>query len=681
MRFQSSRLVSLVSLLGLASAADILKLSDFQDCAADADIKLNSVDVEYDASTRSIDFSIDGTSTKSEKVRAVLNVQAYGKQVYTKEFNPCDASTSVPGLCPVPVGRFSGSSKQTIPEEYADKIPSIAYSMPDIALTATLELKRIDDDSNAGCVVADLSNGKSLSTAGVTYAAVGIVGGALLISGAASLVSAFQGGVNEPGEQISSSPSFTTMVGWFQTIATTGMISVQYPQIYQGFTTRFAFSTGLIDWAPMQNSIDNYRAKTGGTVVEKVAQNTTAAASRLMIRQDQQVIVGNVTKALGMEKFMQETGIAKENVFMTIFLFTMIIIALIVVLILLFKVILEAWALFGNFPRGLTGFRKHYWGSIFRTVVMLINLIFPIWVLYSIYQFQANDAWGPTILAAVSLAIFTGILGFFIVRIWVTARKQIKIHGSVARLFEDKEMWIKYSLFYDNLKRDTWWFFAVYLFYGITRMTFLGALQGKGLAQTISILTIDILMLIVMCFLRPFEHRTENIVHILIQVVRAVSIGCVLVFVDALKVERSTQTIVGLVLVIVTAVLTVLLVLLMLFNGIYQCVKSNPHRKRRKEAEKMRNEHEYFLEPQTHKLDNDNFSRDTSYKSPAITEQGGRRNSYFASSPPPPTMEQRRLIDNGANMGGHHDGGYTMSGGAYRDDVQPKVPNVEGRAL
>jgi hypothetical protein len=100
MRFQSSRLVSLVSLLGLASAADILKLSDFQDCAADADIKLNSVDVEYDASTRSIDFSIDGTSTKSEKVRAVLNVQAYGKQVYTKEFNPCDAATSVPGLCP-----------------------------------------------------------------------------------------------------------------------------------------------------------------------------------------------------------------------------------------------------------------------------------------------------------------------------------------------------------------------------------------------------------------------------------------------------------------------------------------------------------------------------------------------------------------------------------------------------
>lgn len=680
MRYQSPRLLlTFVSLLGLTSAADILKLSDFQDCASEADIKLNSVDIEYDGSSRSISFSIDGTSSKSEKVQASLQVQAYGKDVYTKDFNPCDEATSVPQLCPVPVGRFNASSTQVIPAEFASQIPSIAFSVPDIALTATLQLNRIDDGASVGCVVADLSNGKSLSTAGVTYAAAGIVGGALVISGAASLVSAMQGGFNEPGEQISSSPSFTTMIGWFQTIATTGMISVQYPAIYQGFTTRFAFSTGLISWQPMQNSIDNLRAKTGGKVVEEAVQNTT---SRLMIRQSQTAISSNVTRALGMEKFVEETGIRQENVFMTIFLVTMIIIALIVVLILLFKVILEAWALLGSFPKGLTGFRKHYWGSIFRAVVMLINLIFPIWVLYSIYQFQQNDSWTPTLLAAVSLAVFAAILIFFIVRIWMTAQKQIKISGSVAGLFEDKEMWIKYSMFYDNLKRDTWWFFAVYLFYGITRNALLGGLQGKGLAQTISILTVDILMLIVMCFLRPFEHRTENVVHILIQVVRALSIGAVLVFVDTLKVERSTQTVIGLVLVIVTAVLTVLLVGLMLFNGIYQCVKSNPHRKRRKEAEKMRNESEYFLEPtknQHNNLDRD-FTNDTSYRSPAIVHEG-RRNSYFAATTPPATLENRRLIDGGASMGSggaHND--YTMTG-AYRDDVQPKLPNVEGRPL
>ena len=100
MHFQSSRLITLVSLLGLTSAADILKLSDFQDCTKDADIKLNSVDIQYNANTKAIDFSVDGTSTKSEKVRAVLNVQAYGKQVYTKEFNPCDESNPIPGLCP-----------------------------------------------------------------------------------------------------------------------------------------------------------------------------------------------------------------------------------------------------------------------------------------------------------------------------------------------------------------------------------------------------------------------------------------------------------------------------------------------------------------------------------------------------------------------------------------------------
>lgn len=100
MRIQSSWLLPLGALVGVATAKDILKLSEFKDCAKDADIKLNKVNVEYDADTRTIDFALDGTSTKSQKVKAFLKVVAYGKEVYTKDFNPCDEATFVGGLCP-----------------------------------------------------------------------------------------------------------------------------------------------------------------------------------------------------------------------------------------------------------------------------------------------------------------------------------------------------------------------------------------------------------------------------------------------------------------------------------------------------------------------------------------------------------------------------------------------------
>ena len=496
---------------------------------------------------------------------------------------------------PVPVGRFNASSKQTIPSEFASKIPSIAFSVPDIALQATLELKRLDDGTNVGCVVADLSNGKSIDSVAITYIAAGIVGAALLISAATSVLSALSGASGGPGEQVQSSPSFTTMVGWFQGIATTGMASVTYPALYQSFTERFAFSTGLVTWEGMQRSIDSFRAKTGGNVtassVDTLKQSTSSAlnsTTKLLIRQTTQTPINpEITKTLGISKYVEDNGITQENAFMTIFLITMIIILTIIVFLLLFKAILEAWAVFGNFPASLTGFRKHYWGSIFRTVVMLINLIFPIWVLYSIYQFRNGDPWGANLLAGITLAIFAGTLIFFIVRIYMTARAQIKLTGSASRLFEDKAMWLKYSLFYDNLKKETWWFFAAYIFYSVLRNVFVAALSGKGMVQTIAVLACDVIMLVIMCFLRPFAHRTENVVHITIQVVRVATWGAILVFVDELKVERSTQTIMGFALVIVTSILTVLLVGLMLFNGIYQCVKDNPHRKRRKEAGKF----------------------------------------------------------------------------------------------
>lgn len=102
--------------------------------------------------------------------------------------------------------------------------------------------------------------------------------------------------------------------------------------------------------------------------------------------------------------------------------------------------------------------------------------------------------------------------------------------------------------------------------------------------------------------------------NIAIQFIRVLQMGALLVFVQELKVERSTQTVMGFALVIVTSVFTGLLVLLMVINGFYTCCKDNPHRKRRKEAaEKLRRESEFFLDPKT---------KDTSYRTTEIMDHG-----------------------------------------------------------
>jgi hypothetical protein len=86
---------------------------------------------------------------------------------------------------------------------------------------------------------------------------------------------------------------------------------------------------------------------------------------------------------------------------------------------------------------------------------------------------------------------------------------------------------------------------------------------------------------------RPYERKSGNVINIFIQVVRALSVVCILVFVEELGIAQTTQTVTGVILIAVQSLLTGLLAILIAVNAIIMCCKENPHRKRRKEAEKL----------------------------------------------------------------------------------------------
>lgn len=200
------------------------------------------------------------------------------------------------------------------------------------------------------------------------------------------------------------------------------------------------------------------------------------------------------------------------------------------------------------------------------------------------------------------MALFTGILGFFTFKIWQAARKSKQAEGDVSLLYEDKSIWIKYSLFYDCYQKKFWWTFIPAIAYMFAKGCVVAAADGHGFAQTIAQLVIEGVMLVLLVFVRPYERRSGNVINIFIQVVRALSVVCILVFVEGkspepipssranvpeLGISQTTQTITGVVLIVVQSVLTGLLAILIAVNAIIICCKENPHRKRRKEAEKV----------------------------------------------------------------------------------------------
>jgi hypothetical protein len=67
---------------------------------------------------------------------AQISVSALGQVRYTNSFNPCDYN--ITQLCPIPEGAFHASGNFSVPSSYADQIPSIAFSIPDVPPTTPL---------------------------------------------------------------------------------------------------------------------------------------------------------------------------------------------------------------------------------------------------------------------------------------------------------------------------------------------------------------------------------------------------------------------------------------------------------------------------------------------------------------------------------------------------------------
>ncbi|KAJ5195177.1 uncharacterized protein N7498_008615 [Penicillium cinerascens] len=604
------------ALLGLgvlpqSLAADTLSTKGFNLCMTDSDIKVTNLDVVYTRSTKEVVFDVAGTNSKRQNVTASLTVTAYGNQIYSKTFDPCGDEVHVDKLCPVPSGSFSAQGSIVVPENYASQIPSIAFNIPDLDGQAKLTLTSKDTDEDVACVESELSNGKSTSIKAVAWASAGIAAGALALSGISAL-----GAAGHPGAH-SSSPGFGDVMGWFHSMATNGMLSVAYPTVYTSFTKNFAWSTGLISWGGMQNSIDSFRRATGGNLTQdnyvyltslsdssSNGSSSTKRSLNLMLRavdlvprsmdlSDSSSSNGSSSSGSsslfsvsGIKSAAEEAMIPSANVFMTVLLVFAIVVAVIVVGILLLKIILETWALYGNFPKKLSNFRKDYWGIMARTITNMILVLYSIWVLYCIYQLRNGDSWAAKLLAAVTLVVFTAVLAFFGWRIIHMARKYKKAEGDATSLYDNKDTWRKYSLFYDNYKKDFWWLFVPIIVYALAKGCIIAGAQGHGLAQSAGQLVVEALLLILLLWNRPYATKSSMGINITIQIVRVLSIACVLVFVEELGLSQTTKTVTGIVLIVLQSTLTGVLAILIAVNAVITCIRENPHAKRRKEAEK-----------------------------------------------------------------------------------------------
>ncbi|VVT47039.1 uncharacterized protein SAPINGB_P001513 [Magnusiomyces paraingens] len=310
-------IITFLSFLTSIVSADTLKTVGAYPCSENDSsiIHVSNFTFIFDRYTNNVTYYVEGTSTETVSIIAYIQIFAYGNRLLNERVNLCDEKISE--LCPISEGNIITSGVHNVPSNYTEAISTVAYKVPDIEGTVTIQLYNASNPSqNIGCFSSSISNGVSTDIAAVKFLTIGLAAAALVISGVSSAANSASssagttlphipvtgaeghtvaGGANAaaptsgPGTNIASggfhAPGFVEFFSVLQSIAISGMYSVNYPKAYRNFTQNMGWSTGAITWAGMQNSIDDFRSRTGGNL-------TASNYTRL---QETTLIFGNQT--------------------------------------------------------------------------------------------------------------------------------------------------------------------------------------------------------------------------------------------------------------------------------------------------------------------------------------------------------------------------------------------------
>ena len=91
----------------------------------------NLFNVVFTADNGTLSYNINAISSISQKVKAELNVAAYGLVIVNKTIDPCD-EPDFSSLCPLNPGSIPINSNSQLPPSTVNQIPGIAFSVPDL---------------------------------------------------------------------------------------------------------------------------------------------------------------------------------------------------------------------------------------------------------------------------------------------------------------------------------------------------------------------------------------------------------------------------------------------------------------------------------------------------------------------------------------------------------------------
>lgn len=564
------------AILPAMAKEDSLFTSSLTYCAVPDVLMVQEFEFEFFKNNASLFFALSATNLASNlNASANIIVNTYGMTPLNYTFNLCDVLQGQ--LCPLPQYNVTGSLSLPLPSGIELPIPEIAFQIPDLEAVAQVTLRRVETGEAAVCLQATLSNGWSLHIQAVAIA----TGTIALISLLSSIFQSFY----YPQSSTAVFRTITTF-SFFQQIALSGMLHLNFPSAYTAFVTNFAWSFGLFSRSDIiQSAIERMRAGTGSNLSEE-PQAPTAYSDRTLSpynlaagSHDKSFDIGTfiggtdtqpytpdhsfITPAVittssqtldpGIPVYINYVNVATGNAFMSMF-FT-----------LLFLFIAFGFlhlAVFG----GLKWASNHKKGGAdkklekFRSVlasnsIRLVQICLLPGILLSLFQWTLHDSWLSTF---ISVIIFLGIMSALGYPTFLIIREALA--NGHQNFNEDTMQKSPQGALIAPYKYTKYYFFLVALFAPVIRAAFVSLARSNGFVQVVGLVTLEVLYMIILLCIRPFHNRRGDVFEVTIAFIRLISTGALLPFVkEKLDVDAIPRVAIGIGVAIVLSVGVVLI--------------------------------------------------------------------------------------------------------------------------
>ncbi|OWB55854.1 hypothetical protein B5S28_g1738 [[Candida] boidinii] len=595
--------IYLLIFTNLTNAQQYLKSSSLLTCMEKSQFTASFFDVTFYPHNKTAVFDIDGLSTINAKIVAHIELIVYGLSVYTTDFKLCSINYAT--VCPLSSGHINIDSTYTIDSDQLDQVPGIAYTIPDLDAYVQVHVYDEDDTDKSeplACVIAKLSNGKTVQTRYAGWPIAVVSGLGLIISGFVSIL-----GHSATAAHIASNSS--ALFIYFQNLAIISMMGVSaVPPIAAAWAQNFQWTMGIINAKFMQDIFFWYVQSTGGTVTSIIANKSNLSISvqrvvkhvRTLMKRAISVSsssgllnalsdsslyttdernVGSKTLILrGIQRVSYLAGIEISNFFLTGITFFLFIGFVLLILLGLFKSFCEICVRTGKLKEAKFTTFRHHWRSVTKgSLYRYFNICFPQITLLCIWEFSVHNSAGCVVLAVGCLLVTFVLLFFASFKLIVLGKLSSQKYKNPAYLlFSDEKILNRYGFLYVQYKADKYYWVLVNLVYLFIRALFIAVLQEQGKVCACLIFATEIIYCAVLIWKRPFMDKRTNIFNIFITVVNVINSIFFLFYSNVFGQPAVVSSVAGVVYFILNAVCALVLLIFTIVSCTLALIHKNP---------------------------------------------------------------------------------------------------------